>query len=421
MSSTSGIYVSTNQGAAWQVTGLSNIDIQGNAVYRWAGERLLVDPFDSSNLWFGSRSSGLHYSSDYGKSWKVISTVPYGKSPVGVSFVIAGRNQSILYVGVYGSGIYHLNGTNSFALMHESPSLPVRGSVAVDGTLFITSDVGIHRFKDNQWTTSTPDTTTYCGLSTDPVDPKFIIASTIDQAFDNPYFISVDGGDNWKKYTHSDVKVVQNVPWWPNTFYAAATSAIVIDPHNSSNACMSDWYGVYFTNNLKSSQPVWETHEIGHEEVVVLALVSHPTIPIISGTADVGGFVHNDIYSYPKNSTRPLDNTVSIDFSEGHPNIIARSGATSHFPSTGQPGGCYSTDAGNTWNYFDTQIGNGGRLAVSATTNRIVYIPINESAHYSDNYGTTWSSSQGVSIKAVPTTIWTTSVPFVSDRVDGNT
>ena len=44
---------------------------------------------------------------------------------------------------------------------------------------------------------------------------------------------------------------------------------------------MSDWFGTYFTQNIKSTTPVWATHESGHEEVVVLTLASHPTIPLL--------------------------------------------------------------------------------------------------------------------------------------------
>lgn len=88
-------------------------------------------------------------------------------------------------------------------------------------------------------------------------------------------------GDTWNKFAMKNIKVEHNVPWWPAGDYAGSTSSIVIDPHNSSNAYLTDWFGTYFTNNLKSSQPVWATRELGHEEVVVLALSSHPNVPLL--------------------------------------------------------------------------------------------------------------------------------------------
>lgn len=36
--------------------------------------------------------------------------------------------------------------TNTFVLMKGSPSTPVRGDVSVDGSLFITSDIAIHKY-----------------------------------------------------------------------------------------------------------------------------------------------------------------------------------------------------------------------------------------------------------------------------------
>ena len=69
--------------------------------------------------------------------------------------------------------------------------------------------------------------------------------------------------------------------------------------------------------------------------------------------------MHNSIFAFPNHSIQPLQNTVSIDFSERTPSFIAKSGTTAHTPVPGQPGGCYSTDSGNTWNYFKSQIGNG--------------------------------------------------------------
>lgn len=73
----------------------------------------------------------------------------------------------------------------------------------------------------------------------------------------------------------------------------------------------------------------------------------------------MSGFVHNDIFSFPNHSIQPLQNTVTIDFSESYPNFIVKAGTVEHNPVAGQRGGCYSNDRGISWNYFENNIGTG--------------------------------------------------------------
>lgn len=63
-------------------------EVHGNAPGRGTGERLVVDPSNSSILYFGSQSSGLLVSENYGENWSSLSVGPAGgKAESDIAFV----------------------------------------------------------------------------------------------------------------------------------------------------------------------------------------------------------------------------------------------------------------------------------------------------------------------------------------------
>ena len=114
-STTGDVLVSNDQGTTWQSTGMTanNIYIAGNDLFRGSsGERLQVDPNNSSVLYFASRQNGL-WKKEGATAWtKVGGGLPSTAANPGFTFIVFDKNSSngqrskILYAGCYGSGIW---------------------------------------------------------------------------------------------------------------------------------------------------------------------------------------------------------------------------------------------------------------------------------------------------------------------------
>jgi len=135
---------------------------------------------------------------------------------------------------------------------------------------------------------------------------------------------------------------------------------MLITPGNSSEVWASDFLGVFrtpaITNDTSASN--WYSIQRNMEEVVPLALTSAPTgASLLSGTADVNGFVHYnpDVRPTPteKFETPLYLSTTGLDFSEGNTNVWARVGDRFYQPGgdNDRVGG-FSINDGLTWGSF---------------------------------------------------------------------
>src|SRR5262249_1933704 len=114
---------SHDRGSTWEITTVS-FRMGGNENGRGLGERLAVDPNNTSVLYFGSRDDGLQRSADGGHSWSKVASFPVaglgtperGKPPNGgVAFLIfdpasgvAGKGSKTIFAGVADAGSHHL-------------------------------------------------------------------------------------------------------------------------------------------------------------------------------------------------------------------------------------------------------------------------------------------------------------------------
>jgi len=140
---------SVDRGKTWQLLDLS-VPMGGNEDWRWAGERLAVDPFDSKIIYFGSRLDGLWRSQDGGSTWNQIdtATIPVGETwgetrgVAGVTFIeFDESSEGIAYVGIAGEGVYQTtdSGKTWQSLDGLSNSLvPQQGEINGDGELVVT-------------------------------------------------------------------------------------------------------------------------------------------------------------------------------------------------------------------------------------------------------------------------------------------
>ncbi|MCC2687101.1 MAG: hypothetical protein K0R75_4000, partial [Paenibacillaceae bacterium] len=258
---------SDKRGAAgsWTATGLpANVKIYGNADFRWAADRLAVDPNKPGRVWFGTRENGLYMNADIAASsrehslWKQIppGAVPAGvgkadlrgTDKVGITFVAfdstggtdAEGNTKVMYVGVFGNGVYRsTDGGASFEYLADSPAYPVQGKVDAAGhetklyTTFVTGEKysggGVAAFGEGSgWTDVTPrgESIPYGGLDVDPLRPGHLVVAARKPVPANPIYYSADGGATWSGNRSPAASQESRVPWWPKTFFASALSSV---------------------------------------------------------------------------------------------------------------------------------------------------------------------------------------------------
>ena len=409
------ILKSVDGGNSWQVLDIS-LPMGGNGEWRWTGERLAVDPHNSSVVYFGSRTEGLWRSQDGGSSWNQIDTsvVPIGKSfgtennQAGVTFIEFDPSApGIAYVGVSGEGVYQTTdgGNNWQSLDGISESLiPQQGEVNGDGELVVTlfdpqeasNNGGVWIFNGSSWSDFTPKNgQNYAGLTVSESDPNTLFTVSYPMT-PNDIYRSNDGGKTWAALNNQQ----QGVEWYPDWSFWTLSGDLAVDPSNSDRVWLANGISVWKTEEAQASNSNWSTKVDGIEETVAFDAVSTPGgASLITAIADFDGFRHTDVNATPSknHSDRNFSTTTSISYSAQDPNFLVRASSNHHDYS--QYSG-FSWDNGTTWQKF-ASIENGnhpddlsfGNIAVSANdTNNIVWQGSNWAVpYYTKDGGQNWN------------------------------
>lgn len=421
------IFKSGDRGQNWTKLNI-NLPMGSNEDKRWLGARLVVNPFNSKNIFFGSRTNGLWKSSDAGVTWAQVAAFPgKSKNNIGISSVAFGKTAGLMYANAYGDGLYLSKDTGvTWSKISGSPTQINRLVIATNSVMYVTHAAGVSKYKNNVWTTITPTNAkaTFSSLTVDPTNPdRLLIAyDQYDKHDDaNRIFQSNDGGNTWQPKTPT---LNHQVSWWYDWYFGSATSAIEFDPKVPGKVWLTDWYGVWQTPNIDSNPTVWTNYEKGHEELVSFALATPPQgSALVSGMADVDGFNHNNgLDTYPtKDFTRTgawFQDTYSIAYGENNPLQMVRVGGhrwSNIFT------GATSTDGGLTWKQFPSFPANVMplRVAMSATNPKLFVVSIsNGQPIRTTDGGSTWSSVSG--LPQGPGGAWYWGQPLVADKVDGN-
>jgi xyloglucan-specific exo-beta-1,4-glucanase len=449
------ILKSTDRGESWTSTDLRTPDGQrvrmgGNEDWRWAGERLVVDPSDSQVLYFGSRLDGLYHSIDGAKSWQKVADFPNESGKTEVSFIVLGglpphRNPSSqkraqnLHVGLMGGGVYSsLDGGSTWKFLDGQPDgYPQQAILTADGSLYVTffaphqdtSKGGVWQYTDDQWLNITPVADrNYSAIAVDPHNSDHVLVTTFPLSPDGLYR-SIDGGKHWQSLKLN----VRTPEWWPDWHLYTLMGGLAIDPHHANRVWLTNGFGVLRTEDISANPSDWSTPMANLEELVTL-VVKSPPVPggaaLLSGVADMAGFRHERLTAIPRQTydKGTFGDTTGIDFSEANPNIVVRVGS-----SPGQGGredshgrGAYSSDNGRSWQSFSTMPPGAanGKVAVSATLQPngypvIVWAPQGEVYPYrSLNGGRTWLPVKGAPNRTT-LQLWFGSQALTADCVDG--
>jgi hypothetical protein len=436
------LLASTNQGATFS-SFTPPFSLDGNVDGRSNGDRMDVDPNSNNILFYGTRTSGLYKSVNYGANWTPVGSFPVNSTAnsVGLVFVefikssgTPGSATPTIFVGVSQGGNNLFQSTDGGTTWTSVPTglatnlMPHHAAQDGLGNLYVT-------FNDNQGpnnittgkvckvnlsTLAFSDVTPpknasaqggFAGVSVDRQNPNVVVVSTMDRwwapsptpAWDETYR-SANGGTSWAETGPFTLPNSTSAPW------SVARSPhwagdVEIDPFNSNRVFCITGYGVIATTNLTTvnlgGKPSWTFMNDNLEETVPLGLASPPSGPyLLSAHGDIGGFRHYNLDVSP-----PLANYFSthrgtsygIDFAENNPNIIARLFADANW-------GACSLNGGTTWQDFATNtlpiLNGSGNVAVSADGNRLVWIPstvvsASRIAYYSTDNGATWTASTG--------------------------
>ena len=450
------LLVSTNQGATFsQYT--PPFALNGNVDGRSNGERMDVDPNSGNILFYGSRTSGLYKSVNYGATWTLVSSFPVTTTANSVGLVFVefikssgspGGATPEIFVGVsrtnQNANLYMTTdgGVTWTNVPTLAPATQMPHHAAQDGlgNMYVT-------FNDNQGpnnitagsviklnlstlasTLVTPPKPSgaqggFAGVSVDRENPNTVVVSTMDRWYANPPAApwdvverSVNGGTNWVEISPDTLPASTSAPW------SVARSPhwagdVEIDPYNSNRVFFITGYGIIGSTNMTAASVKFAFMSDGIEETVPLGFASPPSGPyLLSGVGDQGGFRHYNLDVSPPLTDYFSTHRVTsggIDFAESNPNIIVRVFTDYNY-------GAYSLNGGTTWADFNTNslpaLNGSGSITVSADGSRFVWIPSTTSsgskiAYYSTDNGVNWiASTGGPSGSHVP----------VSDRVNSN-
>lgn len=422
---------STNQGASFELTGLS-VPMEGNGNCRTDGERISVDPNNSNIVYYGSRSQGLWRSTDGGINWSQISTsiipegIKVGSNTVGINEIIFDVSSGVdaanmtkrIYTPVAGVGIYMSeDGGSTWSSIYSLTSKYALEMQVVQGTLFASIlNSGMKKYIPGlRWSDISPNNSIKT-FTVDYHDSNRIYACT---AGFKQFYRSTDGGSTWtllgthtssveaREYFNSD-----NIPWVKNSTVRSWLSPgqILLDPRKSGVIWFSEGMGMWRSTNISDTQntPTFYNISMGIEEMISNDIQVAGNGNVITNTWDRVGFLHTDVDQFPNAQIGLTDDFTdgnSIESAPGNPNFLVQAIADHRLTLGDKNFSGYSTDGGNTWTRFSSISGDSnnpkvlkfGEIAVSAgNTDKMVWLPRNgpNAVYYTTDCGSSWN--QGI-------------------------
>jgi len=395
---------------------------------RGAGERLVIDPAHHGTLLLGTRKNGLWRSTDYGVTWRQVSSFPVkdgASSGGGISFVTYGpAGTRTVYVGVAdkSTSLYRsTDGGSTWQAVPGQPTgqLPQHGVVSGDGSLYLTytdtlgpngvtaGSVRKYTSAGGAWKNVSPSSGSYgfSGLAVDPRKPSTVMVTTLDRWWpEDEIYRSTNGGTTWKALADKSVRDASAAPY-VGTGVGHWMTALAIDPFNSGHVLYGTGNGIWRSKDAGATDSGgtshWTAGARGLEETALMDAIAPPGgATVVTAMGDQGGFRHGSLTKVPGGRLKnpQMSNSTDIDFAQSKPSVMVRVGRG------GAQDGAYSTDGGSSWKGFPAEPvadAQDGHVALSADGAAIVWTQAGEAPYRSTDKGANWSRVGGLGSGAV--------------------
>ena len=468
---------SKDYGATWDTSYVEML-AHGNGMGRQTGEKLAVDPNKGNIIFCGSRTKGLYKSTDYGKTWTSAYKVALSTATEsslngvnGISFVMFDESQGknadgstkTIYIGISETKdnlqVSH-DGGATWEVVKGVPTglMPHRAKI-VDGDMYVTfadgpgpyniASGGFYKYNiaGGTWTDLTPsdsvehegsttksyekDKSSYGGLAIDPKDKNHIVITTLGKYtgrhvtkdgkdnYGDRIYSTTDGGKTWIHGQHyNDIPNIDanGTVWIPGNAIHWAGS-LEINPFNNKQAWVTSGNGIFMTEDITATVPVWKFMSKGIEETVPLDIVSIPDGPLVTAIGDYDGAAYSNINTSTKRHTPIIGTTESMGYAPLTGSLLRTGVITVYGKYDSQNFNVMyrSDDMGATWDSVKTTLkGPKGMVVLSADGKVMLHRPDQGATVYrSDDNGATWT--------AVETGSQTNYSRIVADPVDPKT
>ena len=417
---------SADGGRTWRDGG-ARMTIHGNAEWRWAGERLSVDPSNPDIVLFGSRRQGIMRTEDGGLTGSRLiapTGAPVGHEPAGTMFtlfdpaspVVNGRTQGA-WAGVQDVGLLRTDDAGrTWRVVHAiTNGVPRDVELASNGMLY----VAVHGQSSQvlRLNTGTGVVTNvspspggaFAMVAVDPSNPSRVFVGDAGVR-DGKLWRSLDGGTTW---TALGIALADVPGGWTTTTDLdqwMSGGALAFDPARPGMLWFAEGMGMWTSKDLSDAEVTWTFTSDGIEELVANTAVKPPGKPLITASWDRGLFRHptpgtgGATLPYTQSfgsawdlAASPTDPNFLVTVLDDHQDLSGR-----QHPDRRASG--YSVDGGATWTRFGA-LARGtapsdllfGNIAVSAVdSNNIVWAPSNVPSlkmYYTKDKGDSWAAS----------------------------
>lgn len=416
---------STDYGKTFTETDLSDIiRVHGNGMGRGNGERIAVDPDNSSVIYIGGRTGGLIRSTDGGATFAKVESFPVGstKNANGINGILFDSAAKKIYVSVSqkdtdeGNLFVSADAGESWTKVENAHNedMPQRMKLDSKGNLYVTyannegpwnaSTGAVYRYgSDGSATNIAPSAQSFGDIVIDPTNDDRLVLVTTEMwtkqpngSFGDIFYTSVDGGKSWTNLLDT-MTMSNNGMSWISDCAIHWCSSLMIDPNNSNRVMVNSGNGIFACDNIWDASPEFYFNAQGLEETVPLDIISLKDYPLISAAGDYDGFVHSDINVPAERHSDKIGTTSSISIAAKNKDIWAKVGGDEQNQKLN-----YSTDGGKTWNSITTSPESGkklyqGHVAFNADGSRLIWSSSNWlKAYYTEDFGKTWAICEGL-------------------------
>jgi hypothetical protein len=410
------VFQSANKGSTWTQTSFAPVAANSNDSYRMNGQKMAVDPNNPNIVYVGTPSNGLFVTTNGGRTWSSVSAVPAAAGEgfnivfdPAVGGVSGGATQTI-FASSYGNGVYEsTNGGASWSVLSGGPTNVENAAVSSTGVYYAVGNggSGLWSYANGTWKQPISGNNGGQGIqavAVNPSNPNEIVAIS-GSGYLN---ISYNAGSTWTGPMWSSNEVTSaDIPWLAQAQKLGGGNYLSLggatfNPANPSQMILTGGTGVWTTTQVPTSGAAqnttvtWTDQTAGIENLMAAEIIVPPGGDPVLASYDRPFFTITNPNAYPS-TYGPVDaDTItagfSVDYASSNPSFLVGLADWYGVEASG-----YSTNGGQTWTKFPTEIPGagssfiGGTIAASTPQN-IIWAPANgNQPYYTLNGGSTWT------------------------------